>query len=158
LRQKNDKSRWLNQLNTEGLRPEWIVIQTLQDPEILSQAERFWTTYFRTMGCPLTNSYASGPAFSVRHRQNLAIARLTRSAGHRQVLLQLLASDAHATDLDLGQRMGLKPRMVRKHLKELRDSGMITASVKRHLVNGQKWMNHRTIVVTSEGLKRIKGC
>lgn len=67
----------------------------------------------------------------------------------------LVAADEHGTDIDFGRRMDLKPRMIRKHLKVLRDSGMITVKTERHQVAGD-WMNYRTAVVTEKGFEAIR--
>ncbi len=67
----------------------------------------------------------------------------------------LVAADEHGTDNDFGRRMDLKPRMIRKHLKVLRDSGMITVKTERHQVGGD-WMNYRTAVVTAKGYDAIR--
>ena len=70
-------------------------------------------------------------------------------------VLALVAADEHGTDDFFGHRMGLKPRMIRKHLKVLRDSGMIAVKIERH--QGIKgWMNYRTAVVTEKGFEAIR--
>lgn len=70
-------------------------------------------------------------------------------------MLVLVSNDAHGTDEYLGSRLGLKPRMVRKHLKVLRESGMIAVKIERH--QGFKgWINYRTVVVTEKGTNAIR--
>jgi predicted ArsR family transcriptional regulator len=93
--------------------------------------------------------------FSTSHRQNLALARLAKSERQREDLLVLVAADEHGSDEDFGRRLGLKPRMVRNHLKTLRESGMIAVKIERH--QGYKgWMNYRTAVVTEKGFEALR--
>ena len=89
------------------------------------------------------------------HRRNLALSRLAMGERQRETLLLLVASDGHSTDQNLGQRLGLKPRMIRKHLKVLRESGMIAVKTERHQVGGL-WMNYRTVAVTEKGTNAIR--
>jgi transcription initiation factor IIE alpha subunit len=93
--------------------------------------------------------------FSVTHRQNLALARLARSERQREALLRLVAADSHSTDEYLTTRLGLKPRMIRKHLKVLRESGMIAVKIERHQTP-KGWMNYRTAVVTEKGAEYLR--
>jgi predicted ArsR family transcriptional regulator len=84
------------------------------------------------------------------------MTRLAKSHAIRMRLLFLVASDNHSSDLDLGKRLGLKPRMVRTHLKNLRDDGMITIqTVRERAPTG--WANYRIFSVTAAGLVALGG-
>jgi len=75
-------------------------------------------------------------------------------ARQREVLLALVEADSYGTDKTFGARMGLKPRMVRKHLKVLREDGMIAVETKRQQIGG-KWVNYRIAIVTEKGQNAI---
>jgi hypothetical protein len=72
------KANWLKALASEGLEPCIEILQTLDGPEPLGKFERYWISYFRQMGCPLTNLTDGGEGqWGVRFTQErkLKIAR-----------------------------------------------------------------------------------
>lgn len=58
--ERTHKANWIQQLQALGLKYEIVIIQELDGPEILSQAEVFWIAYFRQLGCNLTNATDGG--------------------------------------------------------------------------------------------------
>jgi hypothetical protein len=62
LSRKNDthKNNWVKKLLREGKRPEIFVVEEHEE-EGLYDAEQFWISYFRSIGCYLTNATDGGP-------------------------------------------------------------------------------------------------
>jgi hypothetical protein len=62
--------RWIRQLVSQGLRYDIVIIQQLDGPEGLSDAEVHWINYFKLMGCPLTNLAPGGEGWrkGMKHR------------------------------------------------------------------------------------------
>ncbi len=58
-RGKNYKDRWVRKLKRAGLRPRMTLLQSLPNGLGLD-AECYWVAYFRSLGCPLTNSTDGG--------------------------------------------------------------------------------------------------
>src|SRR5438105_11913465 len=71
LQSNTHKVNWIRQLKALGLQYGIVVIQSLDDKEMLSQAEIFWIAYFRQLGCPLTNLTAGGEGM-LGHRPSAA--------------------------------------------------------------------------------------
>lgn len=67
-RESGYKANWIRGLRTQGLRPNIVVLQEFEDQDILAQAEVHWISYFKAMGCPLTNYCRGGEGFTGPHR------------------------------------------------------------------------------------------
>lgn len=87
-----DKSycgNWIRKLQQLGLTFSWVVIQEFQDSDILSNAESHWISYFRSIGCQLTNLTLGGegtpgyhPNLETRNKISVALKGKTRSKEH----------------------------------------------------------------------------
>jgi len=66
LKEKNFKAYWIRQLISQGFKPDIVLIQEFEGPEVLNQAEIFWIAYFRSLNCPLTNSSNGGDGGATR--------------------------------------------------------------------------------------------
>jgi hypothetical protein len=64
------KGHWVKSIVDAGLRPKIVIIEALDSPTALYEHEHFWVTYFRAMGCPLTNA-TDGGAGTLGHRHSL---------------------------------------------------------------------------------------
>lgn len=80
---------WIRELKKVGLTFTWVIIQEFSDSEILSQAERHWISYFRTMGHRLTNLTLGGegtlgfsPNLETRNKISLALKGRSKSKSH----------------------------------------------------------------------------
>jgi hypothetical protein len=62
-RRQDYSSSWVYWLKTAGLRPRMCVIQQIP-PNYGPSAERYWISYFRALGCPLTNLTEGGEGSS----------------------------------------------------------------------------------------------
>ena len=49
------KTRWIAQLKAAGLTYEIEVLEVVESPDLLNEAECFFIAYFRSLGCRLTN-------------------------------------------------------------------------------------------------------
>jgi hypothetical protein len=54
------KKYWVQSLIDKGLMFEWSILTQLPTSEFLGDAERYWISYFKSIGCPLTNLTAGG--------------------------------------------------------------------------------------------------
>lgn len=75
------KNNWVKSLLSMGTKPEIVIIQEFDSPDILSQAEIHWISYFRDLGCPLTNHCRGGNGFTGRHGEEAR--RKISEAGRR---------------------------------------------------------------------------
>lgn len=75
------KNNWVKSLLALGLKPEIVIIQNFDSPDILPQAETHWITYFKSLGCPLTNHCRGGNGFTGKHSQEAR--RKISEAGRR---------------------------------------------------------------------------
>ncbi len=81
---KRDRSycgNWIRSLLKKGLVYKIVILQAFLDSEVLVQAECFWISYFRDLGCPLTNLTSGGEGCSGREvspetREKLRLANL----------------------------------------------------------------------------------
>ena len=58
-RYQNHKCHWVQSIRSVGLEPEFEVVEETSEAE-WPEAERWWISYLRFIGCPLTNSDAGG--------------------------------------------------------------------------------------------------
>lgn len=68
---KNEKGHcgnWVRSLRAQGLRPDILVIETLETDVELDDAERFWIAYFRMIGARLTNATDGGDGWAIGDR------------------------------------------------------------------------------------------
>jgi hypothetical protein len=56
---KNRKSTWVFSLNTRGYSPNITLVQEVP-PEFWKEAEVYWISYFRSIGCSLVNGTTGG--------------------------------------------------------------------------------------------------
>lgn len=54
------KKHWVQSLKDQGLMFDWVKLCTLPSKEGLAEAERYWISFFKDRGCPLTNLSAGG--------------------------------------------------------------------------------------------------
>lgn len=54
------KGNWIRQLQRLDLKPEIVVFEEDLPTEALEESERFWISYFRFVGCDLTNATDGG--------------------------------------------------------------------------------------------------
>ena len=54
------RSRWIEYLKRQGLTPEINLLQSFANEADCFAAERYWISYFRSVGCALTNSDDGG--------------------------------------------------------------------------------------------------
>lgn len=60
LRARTLKINWIKSLLKQNLKPNIVIIQQFNEPDILNQAEIHWIKYFKDMGCQLTNHTKGG--------------------------------------------------------------------------------------------------
>lgn len=75
------KWHWIRKLLEKGLVPEIFVIEE-EETQYLEDAERFWISYFRFLGCALTNHSGGGLGFNMRHS---AEAKRKMSVSHKKL-------------------------------------------------------------------------
>ena len=76
-------SRWIRQLQSQGLTYQIVVFQELPDAEGLSEAEIGWIAYFRKVGCPLTNLTDGGDGMSGFRHTDATRAKMSEAAKNR---------------------------------------------------------------------------
>lgn len=89
-RDRSHCGNWIRSLSRRGLRYGIVTIQTHETQGLLSQAEAFWISYFRSMGCQLTNITDGGEGCagrvvseSTREKMRLASLGNKNAAGKR---------------------------------------------------------------------------
>lgn len=97
LRKNTHKSNWIRQLVDAGLRPEIEILETPTSAELLSEAEKFWIAYWRSIGARLTNLSDGGEGHEgARHnaeaRAKISAAQLGKKAS---AATRLKMSKAH---------------------------------------------------------------
>lgn len=60
LQAKSYKNNWVKSLISNGYKPIIKIIQYIINPIELDEAEIYWISYFKNLGCPLTNSTLGG--------------------------------------------------------------------------------------------------
>lgn len=60
LKKRTHVAHWVSELKRVGLDYEVVILHELPDPEILNDAEKFWISYYRGLGCRLTNLTIGG--------------------------------------------------------------------------------------------------
>lgn len=100
LKNKTYKNNWINGLLSRSQRPLIVIIQEFTDGEILYQAEHAWISYFKKLGCKLTNSTDGGsgmvnPPIELRKRIGFrklhsmeTKKRMSQSHGGRRIIDQ----------------------------------------------------------------------
>lgn len=58
-RKSGHKKYWIDSLRSKDLVPRIVLLQEVMDTE-WPEAERYWISYFRSIGCPLTNMTNGG--------------------------------------------------------------------------------------------------
>lgn len=85
LKGRSHKENWIRQLHKERLEYEIVVIQKCNDNEDLDSLEPQWISYFKKMGCPLTNCQEGGPSCyepkTLSHSQAISKALKGRTFG-----------------------------------------------------------------------------
>jgi GIY-YIG catalytic domain len=56
---RTKRDRWIRKLDRMGLRPQISLVQAV-DSDHLSLAERYWISYFQSIGCDLVNATEGG--------------------------------------------------------------------------------------------------
>jgi hypothetical protein len=75
------KGHWVQALVDVGLAPQITVLQEVAGPEDLYELEQGWISYFRGLGCPLTNATDGGPGvFGLKRQPPSAETRAKLSA------------------------------------------------------------------------------
>lgn len=92
LRERHDYCHtWIRSLLKKGLLPLVEIAEELDAVEQLNDAEKFWISYFRFIGCRLTNMTDGGegvknPPLSVREKQRSANIGNKNGVGHKYVM------------------------------------------------------------------------
>lgn len=80
-KEKGHRSSWIKSL--QGKRPEIVAIQTFDSPMCLNEAEVYWISYFRSVGCRLTNHTDGGEGIVGFKHSDLTRQKMSRSRmGH----------------------------------------------------------------------------
>lgn len=66
---KSKRDRWVNKLSSLKLRPEIFVIETVES-DSWKDAEKFWISYFKSLGCDLVNFLEGGDEPPVLYGKN----------------------------------------------------------------------------------------
>lgn len=114
-RDKSYCGNWIRSLLSKGLRYKIVVFQAFDDADILFDAERFWISYFRSIGHSLTNltnggEGASGRKVSNETRAKMRLANLgnKNALGKKQELSasqrETLAERARVRSADISVR------------------------------------------------------
>lgn len=83
LKKHNHKNNWIKLLLSLGLMPEFIILETLSNPNDLFQAEEFWYEYYLGLGCNLTNSTKCGQGTNGYHHREETVNVLREKALNR---------------------------------------------------------------------------
>lgn len=87
------KGNWIRQLQRLGLKPEIVVLEECTDAGLLEQSEIFWISYFRFVGCELTNATNGGigrlghshkPSIAARAKIAASQKEMWATPSHRQ--------------------------------------------------------------------------
>lgn len=83
------KARWLRGLTAAGLKPALVVIDEVED-EHGDEAERWWISFYRTLGAPLTNHADGGRGSSRKGMRN--------TPEHNEKIAAALRGHAHSDE------------------------------------------------------------
>lgn len=64
LKKKRWVYNWLRQVLAQGGKPEIVVLESHDNPHELYEAEQWFISYYRSLGCRLTNCSDGGPGWS----------------------------------------------------------------------------------------------
>lgn len=84
------RAKWIAQLRRQGYTPVLEVVQTLREEDAYD-AERYWISYYRGLGCALTNGTDGGPGgvttqgrrMTPEHREKISTALRGKPAPRR---------------------------------------------------------------------------
>ena len=60
LREQTHAAHWIRSVIAAGLKPQIVILDTASDEPALNEAEAFFITYFKFLGCRLTNLTSGG--------------------------------------------------------------------------------------------------
>lgn len=89
LKAHTHKNMWVLSLLRQGLKYEIEILEVHESSETLAEAERFYISYFRSIGCHLTNGTTGGEGC-------LALTELTRSRLSQAMLIRWASPEARA--------------------------------------------------------------
>lgn len=77
------RDNWLKALRRDGLEPETVVLEEVISRDALNDAEVFWISYMRFIGCDLTNHTRGGGGAFGRKLSKKSRLKMSRSAKTR---------------------------------------------------------------------------
>lgn len=112
--------RWISRLGREGMKPEVIELETVRDGQ-WQEAEQFWISYMRAIGCPLLNATAGGDglhgfAHSAETRQKMSEAGFRTNAD--PAIREARGNGVRAAYADPQARAMLSERLRVSHARE----------------------------------------
>lgn len=115
---------WIRKLRRLGLTPDIVKVQDV-DNQHINDAERYWITYFRDLGCALTNATPGGDGFvGARHTEETK-AKIRLALIGKSWLLGA-SDEARERHREVSRQNGRKRRGARLG-PEARVSGSLTA-------------------------------
>lgn len=104
------KTRWIKSLICIGLKPSIAILHELDSSDLLYEAEKFWISYFKNLGCSLTNMTDGGigtQGFRRRHTRETKLKCAITATDNKHALGQV-----HSVDSKNKDRLSQKRRQI----------------------------------------------
>ncbi len=122
------KANWLRLLKSMDLSHSIVIIQEFEDSEILPVAEIYWISYFKGMGCRLTNMTDGGEGVSGLKRSKNTKSKMSLSRGgppredvERIVALYSSGASTRAIGKSVGRSSGVVFKVLKREGVKIRN-------------------------------------
>lgn len=78
LKNKTHKNHWIKSLLAVGMQPEYVVLESFATPDGLAEAEMWYISYYKSIGCRLTNMTLGGEGIRGMKRSPEFCAMMSR--------------------------------------------------------------------------------
>ena len=110
-RGRSKRSSWIKSLRLQAYKPQFDVIESFDNESLLSEAEMFWISYFKMIGCNLTNMTDGGEG-STGFKHSVEVIEILRKKSTGKTVpkeVRKKMSDSH-----IGLQVGSKNPMFGK--------------------------------------------
>lgn len=153
---RTKRSKWINGLISNGLRPEIFVIEECQDEEAFEK-EVFWMNYFSFIGCNLFNTKDLHPEFVKRSQA----WRGNKMGIGNTVRLGKLHTEATKKKMSEGQKRCIK-NGIRRDCRKLKDGeidlirSLALSGINRKMIGKMFKISVQTVFDIKTGRGRFK--
>lgn len=110
LAERSHKAHWIRSVLSLGRRPAIVILEELEQPEGLNEAECFYISYLNWLGCRLTNATiggdgAPGHRASAETRAKMSAVRKGRTQSPEHLAARSAALKGHAVSDETRQKI-----------------------------------------------------